>query len=94
VSSLTHISEGFYQVRDIVLPLLASCDYVVDIRKHISTDLILQNCLRHSLESWTCVAEPLQHSEVAICSEWSDETGLFFIFYVKPDLVIPVEIVQ
>jgi hypothetical protein len=40
------------------------------------------------------VAQPLQHSHIAICAKWCCEANFFFILSAEPLLVIAKKIVQ
>jgi hypothetical protein len=85
---LTHIGEGLRQVGDVRL-FLVGCNYdVIDIGQYIPAYLVLQCCLRHSIESGACIAQTLRHSHIVICAKRSYETGLLFILLANPYLVI------
>src|SRR3954462_12730687 len=63
-------------------------DDVVDVDLDVSADLVSQACLHHPLVRGSGVFQSEGHCSVAEYAIGGDERGVFFIFFLHPDLVV------
>ena len=84
-------SEGFLQVGEVLIRIIAFDEHVINIDLYVLTNLVLENLIDQSLIGCSCIFQAEKHHFIAINIFVDYESSVFLILRNHPDLVVAQE---